>query len=189
MKYKKSQFNNIIKYNEKVIYYNSLYNSIFSADNETHQKITSVLNNPITEDSSIKTLLVKTKFLVEDNIDELIIPELLHNEGKYTFDTLCITLILSYNCNFNCFYCFQRDTRKNEKNVVFSKSSFDELTKFITERVTKYRFKKLDITWMGGEPLLFKEELKLYYSALKDLAKQVNIELHNLCYIKWLFVR
>jgi len=180
LKYKRSQFNNIIKYDENIIYYNSLYNSIFSVDNETHQKIAFVLNNPIIEDSSIKTLLVKTKFLLEDNVDELLVSELLHNEGKYTFDTLCITIILSYNCNFNCFYCFQRETRKNERNVVFSKSSFDKLTEFITERVTRYRFKKLDITWMGGEPLLFKEELKFYYSALKVLAKRLDIELYNL---------
>jgi len=58
------------------------------------------------------------------------------------------TLLLTYNCNFDCIYCFQRGFRSN------SSVSEEVVRGFINYVRKNERGRKVRVTYFGGEPLL-----------------------------------
>lgn len=61
------------------------------------------------------------------------------------------TLIVSYACNLNCIYCYERYKSSNLMEIAVAKSILDAEFKYMEE---SNKFDSLEFVFMGGEPLL-----------------------------------
>lgn len=62
------------------------------------------------------------------------------------------TVVVTYDCNFRCPYCFEKDIKK--KASTFSKEKTDNLYKAILEIAPDKELRNNSIVLYGGEPLL-----------------------------------
>lgn len=77
----------------------------------------------------------------------------LHKKDILTYSSY--TFVVTYNCNFRCSYCFERDSINNQlrKYTMTRKvvdKAFSAITKMQSEKIRKTNY----ITLFGGEPLL-----------------------------------
>lgn len=80
-------------------------------------------------------------------------------------DVLVLTIMPTEGCNFRCSYCYE-----NHKAVTMSRSTLDQIEKFIVEWAPRY--KKLVIAWFGGEPTLCKDTVLEISELVKNLQKE-----------------
>jgi len=76
-----------------------------------------------------------------------------------------LEFILTYKCNYNCSYCYQKEDRKNQFNI--SLKNFEIYIKFF-----KKFFNKLNITLMGGELSINDNYLK-YFNYLNQNPQKI----------------
>lgn len=97
------------------------------------QKIAMLKQNPVTENKS--SYLQRCNAVQKENIIEPLI-------------------ITGFQCNYNCEYCFERDSKMNHHRMMVS--DIENIKQFYQEYCEKTSFplKFGDITVMGGEPLL-----------------------------------
>jgi len=84
---------------------------------------------------------------------------------KYSHDDLNIMLIMTYDCNCACKYCFEKLDNSlqitNSVNIV-------KITDFIKALYVKNRYKSIAITFFGGEPFLA-------YLQILEITETLNI--------------
>lgn len=76
------------------------------------------------------------------------------------------TLLLTYDCNFDCVYCFQKNFRKKGEVL-------DSVVKGFINYIKKNSDKKVRVTYFGGEPLL---QIRRIEEISKDILKDLNQE-------------
>ena len=96
--------------------------------------------------------LQRRGFIIRDDFDE--IEFLKKNKWSYInrSDELRITLIPSFQCNFHCPYCFEREEQKSNEVI-----NFEILKKYVDNTLTN--IERLYVTLFGGEPTLFLDEI------------------------------
>lgn len=136
----------------------------FSEDNI----IEYILNNLSNEEINI---LKEKLIIVEDNYDDfkefLKIKNIYNNQkeiGRFLIHT-------NYDCNLKCSYCYQSCIDKIKK---MTDSKMNEIINFIKKATLQNSYKRLDICFIGGEPLLKYSKI-LYIS--KELNKIKNVEI------------
>ena len=94
-----------------------------------------------------------------------------------TRKTITITIIPTYNCNFRCVYCFERNLLSKGKDWLNSKMSI-ELVDAIFEQINKYienGIKVESVYLFGGEPLLKVNKDIVEYICQKCKEKDIGI--------------
>ena len=87
-----------------------------------------------------------------------------------------IEIILTYNCNLSCDYCWQRKAEYNRKSEM-DKRTLKNLVQYI-KKTNKNFMGTYSIGYMGGEPLLMFDFIKWSYSYLKEhLSKKLSIRI------------
>ncbi|AEE94529.1 Radical SAM domain protein [Acidianus hospitalis W1] len=88
---------------------------------------------------------------------------------KFKKEVLEPTLVLTYRCNFDCVYCFQKAFRNNS-------SVSDKVVRgFIKYVRTHANGRKVRVTYFGGEPLLELRRIKEISTQLSDLKYSFSI--------------
>jgi uncharacterized protein len=181
---KASRFNNVVRDGEVRLHHNTLYGGLVAADAKSHAAICRVLKNP--PDSAARSgdragyagLLIRGHFLVDDELDELqLCREILERERE-RHRMLKASILLSYNCNFSCPYCFQRLSRARNGQGVMTDATFRAICEFFEDRLPQYR--RLRTVWMGGEPLLYLSRIVSYAKRLEEICQSRGVELSNL---------
>lgn len=110
-------------------------------------------------------------FLIDSNYDEK--GKLEEERLKETFDEKYqhYTIYPTYACNANCFYCFE----KNKKKEIMSIKTANDITKFIKNNITE-KTKRIHIQWFGGEPLLNIKVIDLISIIIKEFIKNKDIK-------------
>lgn len=163
-KYKSSFYNIYKSRNEEKEIFNSFTkaNVIF-----TDTMFDSIKENRI-EDIDAETIkeLLKLGIIVPNNIDEF--ETIKENYIKYrnAKDTLLITLIPTFMCNFRCPYCFEGTDAKANQTII----NYNVLKKYAHLNFPEY--KHVHITLFGGEPLLC-------YNKTLDFFKYLKSEFEN----------
>ena len=94
------------------------------------------------------------------------------NKRNNSINTIQISF--SYNCNLNCFYCYQKDMHITEKlNFQDINSIYDFCNLYDNEMGEKCKEKLIVIS--GGEPLLNENIEKINYTAKKFINSQLYI--------------
>lgn len=115
--------------------------------------------------------LLEKGMIVPKERNEYEIADLKYYEIAYSKDMLDITIIPTDACNFNCSYCYQ----EKRHNQFIDEVNEEKILKFL-ERNVRY-FKKVQIGWFGGEPLLMKDMMFRFLDKAKDICKNNRVPL------------
>ncbi len=121
------------------------------------KRVMRFIENPNAEkrdekDSKIFNSLLKGRFILHSNVDELSILKMRFWNSRFNKNSLGLTIAPTLNCNFACVYCYERE-RGSNLVLNMTKEKAENLVKFISKQI-KNGIKKLSIAWYGGEPLL-----------------------------------
>ena len=163
---KSSIYNTFVPTKDKnfFIAYNTLSGSISLVDRDLKNALQTgqMPTNP-----KLRTDLLKSNLLVEDGVDEKKIYQYTHNKYKHDNNYLHFCLILSYDCNFRCPYCYQGS---NKSKIAISHETMQNVLSFFQKTCEERKAKDLEITLYGGEPFLFPEKCREIVQKTSDWA-------------------
>ena len=163
-KYKLSYYN-IFDDNHKIIF-NSLTKAKAEFNNDLYyliknEELSKINNNDMNQ-------LKEMGFVIEKDLNEFEIIKSNYIDFRNSKDTLLITLIPTFMCNFRCPYCFEGSSAKLEKTII----DYDILEKFIVNNFKKY--KNIHITLFGGEPLITHEKTVNLFKRLQQYKNRLS---------------
>ncbi len=172
--YKASRYNLLSDdFNGDFLIANLLQTSFLKGSKEQGDEIRQLLNKEeITQEEAREySQLLEAGILVPKNRNEYEIANLRFNDIVYSKDMLDITIIPTDACNFNCGYCYQ----EKRHNQFITKESENKILKFLERNVKNY--KKVQIGWFGGEPLLLKDRMYSLLEKAKEICNKYHVPL------------
>lgn len=155
MSYKFSLFNVFKKKENSLFVFNTFTKALIKL--EGYNRNSFILSNIKEFDDTILTTLIKNGFIVDNEVDEIAVLEKFYNKFNVQSEYLYLTLLPTFNCNFDCPYCFEGVKGNSKINI-------DLLKKFSAIKFNNW--KHVHIALFGGEPLLEIELLRDYYKFL-----------------------
>ena len=156
-KYAQSNYNFCVNYLDKIVYFNGISKVAFAVNEKEHLFFQEQFNNLDIFESKYPTLLklfVDNFFIKDCAFNELDYIRFLNRKDIFLNNMYRITINPTLECNFKCWYCFE----EHPKGYL----SEDLQNKIIqhVEYVAKHRLVKgIDLSWFGGEPLLYFETI------------------------------
>lgn len=163
-----SEYNIIVPYKEKFIYFNSYTNFSVALSPKEHEVIQEALKNLSFFEENYPTIFKKfcnTGFLIDSDKNEK--EEILFNKKKGVFSDKDYHLIINptLDCNFNCWYCYEKHPKEK-----MSENVFNRIKKHIEQKADEIT--GISLAWFGGEPLMcFDEIVKPLSLFTKNLIK------------------
>ncbi len=165
-----------IKANDKeYIYINTLNGAIdiieVEVDNIFEKWKRNGINFETDYDKEIYDFMVKREYILEKDKAKKLKEDIytrLKKELKYKQKNIeSITLVLTYDCNFNCFYCYEKEDEElsNKTSKTLTKEMVDKIYNMFGENLK-------NVNLFGGEPLLLKnyELVKYILNKRNDLS-------------------
>lgn len=169
MKY--SMYNSLIKINqEHSILFNSLYDKYLIVRKMQEQLLVNYSALEVeNKDRCFYNLLLNEKFVLEDNIDEINTLKNIIQKNNHNLSTYTLIINPTLNCNFRCWYCYENHL----ENTKMTDSTLEFVKKHISLITDKEELEKIELSFFGGEPLIFYTEIVL---PLMKYAKQRCME-------------
>ena len=171
---KQSNYNWVVECNGDTVIYNGYSGAISRIEKiytEYIEKIMAAENiDNALEDQyqTINKALIDNGYIIEDNFDEIYIMEQIYKVRKYSSEINHITVIPTYDCNFACEYCFERNREKTNSAELIQ----DEVVKQIVQIAEKSTNKSFKLTFFGGEPLLVYKKCLQISSEVKKVVEK-----------------
>jgi uncharacterized protein len=171
---KSSQYNIFINIpnSKTTLLFNTLYGSLVSMEIDEAVFIKKILNNnqPININNDTHAGLVKQKFIIDDNVNELELIRKRKQEGIRDNNRLDAIIMPTLDCNFACSYCYEEHHQSQ-----MTKETEDAVKEWLRKEIPRH--KVLLLSWFGGEPLLsISTILSISRHALK-VAQDNNVEM------------
>ena len=168
MLYKKSRFNFTYKHSENdYVIYNTYSKALVVLNSSEFQQFQKMAF----DNEEIVQELVDNCILVEEDFDEIGFLTYCHNMTKFSKGALHLVLATTMDCNFACPYCYENH-RKGKMSIDVQES----IIKFIRKNIN-LGLQKLDITWYGGEPLLYPDIIQTLALRIKNIANDAGCDL------------
>lgn len=152
---KKSIFTSLIPVSNK---HSLLYNALSDTFLILSNKLKSVWENESIEKMSLHStfykLLLKGKYIVDENIDEFEYLKTQVNEIICDKKDFHLIINPTLNCNFKCWYCYETHTVSK-----MSEETFERVQKFIGNKVKQSFLKHFHLSFFGGEPLIYFKDI------------------------------
>ncbi len=135
---------------DNYLLYNSRTNALAVLEKENYDILKNYEDGQV--DNLDKEFLSNLKdggYVVEDHINEL---ELLRHRllsNRYSQQGFGLTIAPTLNCNFDCTYCYEKNSNKS---AVMSEEVKRKIVELVQQKVEV--IKSFDVTWYGGEPTL-----------------------------------
>ena len=176
---KLSRYNVFVKYENDYLGYNTFSNNYIVLDPFLHDLLMAAKAEPSVDElekyhPQLYQGLISNGFIIDDNMDEL--ASAMAISKKHDLDESSYHLIINptMNCNFKCWYCY-------ESHIKSSKISLDTRKKIehaIEQKLKNDKIKSFYLSWFGGEPLLFFNQLiKPISEYTANLAAQYGVKL------------
>ena len=132
-------------------------NSFLTIYNLFSQKAICIQNNvfELGVDRTLENKLKSIGMIVEDCDLEYRNVLKYYNEVSNSKDELNIMLLLTQRCNCKCIYCYEESSIMDGTDL----ENIDDIYYFLLEYVKEYGYKKINIVFYGGEPLLNKKKI------------------------------
>lgn len=144
--------------------YNSKYPYFIKYSKKDFREIEDFLNN-----DEIREFLREKKFFYEEDELERVVRN--HKEQLESKETLSLIIKVTRDCNFRCVYCYE-----NFDNCHLDTNKSEAIVKFVENKLFEEKYKNINISWFGGEPLLNLEAI--YYISSRVISyvrKKVSI--------------
>jgi uncharacterized protein len=159
---------------QKYLLYNTLSNSFIDVSEPTLLELLQNLQNTnniisIEGHPELFKELKKSRILVES--DETEILKIRHRvlTNRYSTNVVVLTLLPTLACNFKCPYCFA-----GKKRTVMKPEVFEKIIRLVQNVSMNNKHTLVNLTWMGGEPLLNFDVIKTLSHMLLDLGIELN---------------
>ncbi|MCX6584810.1 MAG: radical SAM protein [Candidatus Aminicenantes bacterium] len=159
---KESGYNFFVKYEPDNILlgYNCVSGGLLVFPGQQHDVINKILENPDkVEDSIIKEKLIKGRFLIDDDLDEIQLLKFRNNTARFNPNGLGMVITPTLLCNFDCPYCYV-----DRERVAMSPETVAKMKLFFDKKIE--HIGAAAACWSGGEPILAidtVEELNNYF--------------------------
>lgn len=175
---KDSIYNIFFEYNNKIIGFNTLYNTCLSISPNVYELLKEKFNLNLSKAASyskkIDNILQENKFIIDENTDEHFIINDILRQNIGDKSQLYIIINPTLNCNFKCWYCYET----HERNSKISFETVQSIKKYIQNELnTNCQLKSIRIDWFGGEPLIYKEIVYSLLSDLHEISKKYDINI------------
>lgn len=114
-------------------------------------------------------VLVDDGYLVSQEKNEFSVIEKLVQKRQGWMDEFFLSVVLSLDCNFRCYYCFEKHTGEHMNEAVAQ-----QVLAMI--RRNSDRMTKLSVDWYGGEPLLSFKRLRSMNDAITNFSRINGID-------------
>jgi uncharacterized protein len=153
MKY--SQFNTIIPYQNQYALFNSLSQKVIFILPEIKDLLEAAMREGIDKlkiyHVSFFNYLVEQEYLVNEDIDEVEKVKEISKAVDENEKVFSLTINPTMNCNFNCWYCYETHLKQSR----MSDEVVDRINRFIENKFELESLEHIDISFFGGEPLLY----------------------------------
>jgi uncharacterized protein len=160
--------------------FNAMSSGFATLTPEQYEEAQKILDDPDgyrceTEDAEkLREDLIKGRFIIDDNVDELKILKVRDYSERYNTDSMTLTICPTLTCNFNCLYCYQSQFTfqkmvKEALNVRMTDGVKSGLIKYVKGRADKLR--SFHAEWYGGEPLLCSDTIVGLSSEFKKICE------------------
>ena len=172
---KLSNYNVFVHYEPDNIYigYNCVSGGMYVFNEKQFKVVREKLNTPnkviADEEKVIKEKLIKGRFLIDDDINELKMLKIRNNIARYNPNGLAIVIAPTLSCNFDCPYCYV-----DREKVSMNQQTITKIKKFFKKRIQKTNYAA--VCWTGGEPLLALDVVENLNSYFASEAKKKNAE-------------
>lgn len=179
--YKPSFYNNFQQIDGSMLGYNSFNDNFLLLEHFTYDLFQAAIHeDQIQEIESVhpsffKELLEKG-FIVEKDRNELqeVREYMKLVDGDDSFYTIIINPTM--NCNFSCWYCYE-DHVKGSK---MSEETIQSVYKLMDRVVADKNIETLNLSWFGGEPLLYyKQVMQPLLEYANKVTKENNMEFNS----------
>ena len=168
---KSSKYNIFFDRNGKTYVFNTMTCALAEINKEINLELDKAVN--LKFNTKEKFYMKNAGFIVDDDIDELILLRYRHYRSKDS-NFFGVVIAPTMMCNFNCHYCYE-----NSNNHFIKDEVKEAIYKKIDDILS--RGKLLDVSWFGGEPLLAKDVIKEMSEKIRKKKKKHNIEcMYNL---------
>ena len=151
-----SRYVNLFEVKNEFFVYNSLNRSILQIDKSLYEFFNKYKNTrqeiQLDCDEETISILKKKDIVISHEEDDIKLCLDITNYNRTRKDFRHITIAPTMDCCFNCYYCFEKNKKKQYIKEEAIKSIIEQI------RVDK-SLKHLHITWFGGEPLMAKESI------------------------------
>ncbi len=149
---KKSTYNFILYHDGYGYWYNALSGKFFRLTQALSKKVEPLLDNIEILQEEAKPMYEKlcdSKFIIDDDVDEINVIRKCHQEAVHSKDYFLI-ILPTLNCNFKCWYCIQEHIPS-----VMNPETFETLKRHIDYMIEEEKISSLHIDWFGGEPFMY----------------------------------
>jgi uncharacterized protein len=109
-------------------------------------------------------------FIVENDDKEIYLKRFKESQ-EYHKKNLNIVFVPTQYCNFNCFYCFEKNKRKEMDGFILQKSI--DFVFYIIEK--NKNLENVELNFFGGEPLLKIDEILRFGKSIKEICISRNL--------------
>ncbi|MDD2951805.1 MAG: radical SAM protein [Parabacteroides sp.] len=114
--------------------------------------------------------LLEGRFVLEDSENELAYVYK-KNADEVNRLNYKLTILPTFSCNFNCWYCVQ-----HHKRSFMTEQVVEQVKKHIFYKIKEQEIQSLNIEWFGGEPLLgFEKVIIPITSYAKQVCEEYNL--------------
>ncbi len=110
MNYKISKYNYYVKYEDKIIFFNSLSQSLFYVESKKYKNFDFCKNNIILLGKKYPELfdkMINMRFIVTEDFKETDLIFFRNKRDVYLNNIYFLTIIPNLSCNFDCWYCYE----------------------------------------------------------------------------------
>lgn len=168
--YKYSDFNFHDENEDSITIFNSYTCKLYRFKGKGKKDIKEIIEGNINnDDMQFLNYLLKANILVDKNVDETQVMLDRRKDIIDNKDTLFLTILVTMYCNFQCRYCCEDTSENSIMNIDVQ----NIILEFIEKNVSKY--KKLVISWFGGEPMLEIKTIEYMSQKIKEICKKYHV--------------
>ena len=146
-----SNYNGYVSTKEGVVVYNTVLYSVIKTEEASIDEVKEFLK------SSTDNALFEMGF-VRNDLNETKEARYEYNKMKYSTGKLNVTIIMTYDCNCSCEYCFE-NIDASFLSCKTSSCDIEEVSQYIIGHYYKHSFNEIEVTYFGGEPTLMLNEI------------------------------
>lgn len=174
MKLKPSEYNFIYDDlgQDQIVFYNSFSGTLAVVKMEQYQQYKEfVATGKEIQDADFYHKLLNYGFLLPVDVDEHFLLKNRMLSGRYSQDTLSLTIAPTMACNFRCIYCFEQG---HYGNLMMDAQTQESLMEFVKSHSSGV--KQIAVSWFGGEPLMGLPIIESLSKRLLDFCEEKNIQ-------------